>query len=173
MKFILPVFSLSMKHFYLMFALLWVAVTVIGTWGLISEAMCISKANAREEVPAEAEKIKAKLTVGGREFKILLNDNMTTRALTEKFPMTVTMEDLYSRELSFRMGAGALPFENTCSEPYEVGEIVYWPPRGSLVILYEQNGEKFSRVHVGKVEGPMDFFKTTGSTEVTWELVTN
>lgn len=78
--------------------------------------------------------------------------------------------DLYGREMCYRFGSGALATDNIRSDRYEVGDIAYWPPAGSLVILYEQNGERFSRQHIGHIDSGVEFFSTTGDTSVTFSL---
>lgn len=49
---------------------------------------------------------------------------------------------------------------------YEVGELIYWPPRHSLVIMYAQNAEQFSMQSVGRLDQsveslPREDFKAT------------
>ena len=67
--------------------------------------------------------------------------------------------------------AGALPDGETRSDGYAVGDIAYWPPRGSLVILYAQNGERFERVHLGHIDGGAEIFRSMGDADVTFELL--
>lgn len=110
------------------------------------------------------------IKAGGREFTASMEDNAATRALAKRLPMTVVMQDLYEREMCYRLGAHALPVENLRSDRYEVGDIIYWAPGGSLVILYEQNGEEFTRQQLGHIASGVEFFKTTGDIEVTFEL---
>lgn len=117
------------------------------------------------------ENMQIKITVGDTELFATLEDNATTRALIEQMPMTLSMDDLYGREMCYRYGANALPTDNMHSDGYEVGDIAYWPPRGSLVILYAQNGEQFERQHLGHIESGVEIFETTGDTDVTFELV--
>lgn len=119
----------------------------------------------------EEEMKQIKITVGQEELYATLEDNATTAALLEQMPLTLLMEDLYGREMCYRFGADTLPYEETRSDGYEIGDIAYWPPRGSFVILYEQNGEQFERVHLGHITEGVEIFKTTGSTEVTFEVV--
>ena len=81
-------------------------------------------------------------------------------------PLTLSMRDLYGRELCRRLGAGALPVSALRSDSYAVGDIAYWPPMGSLVILYAQNGEHFERQHLGRVLGDLDGLAASGDTDV-------
>ena len=80
------------------------------------------------------------------------------------------MLDLYNREMCYRFPE-ALPTDdvNTCG--YEVGEIVYYPPMHSFVIMYAQNGEHFSMQKLGKISSGVEAFRNTGDIDVTFELV--
>ncbi len=119
------------------------------------------------------ETMQIKITVGNTELYATLEDNATTRALIEQIPMTLSMSDLYGREMCYRYGANALPTDNLRSDGYEIGDIAYWPPRGSLVILYEQNGEQFERQHLGHIDSGVEVFKNTGDADVTFEVVSD
>ncbi len=112
---------------------------------------------------------KIKITVNGRALTATLEDNATAQALLAKMPMTLPMQDLYSREMCYNYGEGSLPTDRLRSDSYQIGDIIYWPPQGSVVILYEQNGERFTRQHLGRVDNGVEIFKTTGNTSVTFE----
>ena len=111
-----------------------------------------------------------KITVGDRVLHATLEDNAATRALIKQLPLTLRMENLYEREMCYRMGAGALPVENLRDDSYEVGDVIYWAPRGSFVILYEQNGERFERQQLGHIDGDVSFFDGAGALDITFEL---
>lgn len=132
-----------------------------------------SATSTESEAPAQEgeENMQIKITVGDTELFATLEDNATTRALIKQMPMTLSMDDLYGREMCYRYGANALPTDNLRSDGYEVGDIAYWPPRGSLVILYAQNGEQFERQHLGHIDSGVEVFETTGNAEVTFEVV--
>ena len=115
--------------------------------------------------------MKIKITVAKTELSAVFEDNATTQAIAARLPMTVHMEDLYDREMCYHFGPNALPTEKLRSDNYEVGDIIYWPPRGSFVILYRQNGERFSRQQLGHIERGVEIFETTGDADVTFELV--
>lgn len=119
----------------------------------------------------EAENLNIRITAGGRTLTAALEDNSASRAFAAMMPLTLKMEDLYGRELCHRFGAGALPTEALRSDGYEVGDIAYWPPRGSLVILYAQNGERFERQHLGRVDGGIETLSALGDAEVRFELI--
>lgn len=120
---------------------------------------------------AEVSEVKVKITVGDTELIATLENNATTQALTRQMPMTLPMMDLYRREMCYRYGAYALPTDNMRSDGYEVGDIAYWAPGGSLVILYAQNGEQFERQHLGHIDSGVEVFENTGDVDVTFELM--
>lgn len=115
--------------------------------------------------------MKIKITAGGTELTATLENNATTRAILEQMPMTLPMMDLYGREMCYRYGAYALPTDDLRSDGYAVGDIAYWAPGGSLVILYKQNGEQFERQHLGHIDSGVEVFEHTGDVEVTFEVV--
>ena len=127
--------------------------------------------NTTEGNSAEVSDVKVKITVGNTELIATLENNATTQALIEKMPMTLPMMDLYGREMCYRYGAYALPTDNMRSDGYEIGDIAYWAPGGSLVILYAQNGEHFERQHLGHIDSGVEVFETTGDVDVTFELM--
>ena len=124
--------------------------------------------------PAMADSVpnglKVKITAGGHTLKAAFMDNATARALIDKFPLTVPMADLYSREMCYRF-PNPLPANEAGTSGYEIGDIAYWTPRHSLIIMYEQNGERISNLQkIGRIESGVEIFNLTGDIEVTFEL---
>ncbi len=121
----------------------------------------------------KVEKVKIKATVNGKEFFGTLENNATTKAMLERgiFPMTLDMTNAYSREMLYRYGEGTFPVEQTRSDHFEVGDIIYWPPRGSFVILYRQDGDTFERQQVGHIDGDFSIFENGQDATVTFEIV--
>lgn len=111
-----------------------------------------------------------KVKFDNRELSATLLNNATTRAFVEKLPVTLPMLDLYNRELCYRFPK-ALPTDdvNTCG--YEIGEIVYYPPMHSFVILFAQNREQFSMQKLGRINSGVSTFNNIGNVDVTFELV--
>ena len=118
-----------------------------------------------------AEPIKVKVTAGGHVLTATFLDNATTRALIAKFPLTVPMMDLYSREMCYRF-PDALPANEAGTSGYDVGDIVYWTPRHSFVIMYEQNGERIGSLQkIGRIDSGVEIFRSMGNIDVTFELM--
>ena len=99
-------------------------------------------------------------------------DNATTRELISRMPFTISMDNLYApREMCHRYGRGGLPTDDARDRSYKVGDIFsYWPPMGSLVILYKQNGEIFEQQPIGHIDSDVSFFSKLGSADVTFRL---
>lgn len=115
--------------------------------------------------------IKVKVTAGSHVLTATFADNATARALIARFPLTVPMADRYARELVYRF-PGALPANEKRTSGYEVGDIVYWTPRHSFVIMYAQNGERISDLQkIGRIDSGVEVFARTGDTNVTFELL--
>ena len=74
-----------------------------------------------------------------------MENNETAKALLRQMSMTLSMADLYGRKMCYHYEANTLPVGETRSDGYEVGNLIYWPPKGSFVILYKQNGKIFEK----------------------------
>lgn len=123
------------------------------------------------DINATNDAIKISITVGDNVLYGTLAKNKTTEEIVKQFPITLNMSDLYAREMCYHFGRGAFPIDNLISTAYEVGDIIYWEPMGSFVILYEQNGERFERQYLGHIDSDVSIFKTTGDTSVHFEVV--
>lgn len=111
---------------------------------------------------------KMRITVNGHTLTATLENNVTAQAFAAKLPITLPMMDLYGREMCYRFPK-ALPTDNARTRGYEVGEIVYYPPMHSFVIMYEQNGEHFQMQSIGRVEGNVGIFDGIGDVDVRFE----
>lgn len=120
--------------------------------------------------PVEPAERRMKITVGGTTLYAKLADNATADAIAEKLPLTLPMMDLYGREMCYRFDE-ALPATDVQTRNFQLGEIIYWPPRHSFVIMYHQDGEVFSMQHVGQIESGVEIFEETGDVTATFELV--
>ncbi len=109
-----------------------------------------------------------KITANGNAIIGSLEDNPASRAFYDMLPVTFNMRDLYEREMCYNMPKPLRTGKLTASA-YQVGDIIYWPPRHSLVILYKQNGERFQRQHLGHIDYGVEIFEHTGDAVVTFE----
>lgn len=127
-------------------------------------------ASDKENNVSEGEdEMNIKITVGDHTIKATLYDNAAARQLYNSLPVTYPMMNLYGREMCYRMGAGSLRTDEASDTGYEIGDISYWPPAGSLVILYKQNGEVFEQQPIGHTDDDISFFDGMDDTDITWE----
>jgi hypothetical protein len=129
--------------------------------------VCAQKAASANDISSD---IKVKVTVGAAVLTATFTDNPTARAFVAKLPLTLPLTDLYNREMCYHF-PDALPTDNVRTSGYEVGEIIYWPPRHSFVIMYAQNGERFDMQKIGRVDSGVEIFRKTGDVNVTFELM--
>lgn len=142
--------------------------------GQIEVTIELKEENIQHETTVERngdEQVEVRITFDDTELFATFENNSTAQAIIEQMPMELPMLDLYNREMCYRFDAYALPTDELRNDAYEVGDIVYWPPRGSFVILYGQNGEQFERQQVGHIESGIEQFKNAGDTTVTFEVV--
>ncbi len=101
--------------------------------------------------------MRIKMTVGKETVYAEFENNQTTQALIKKMPFKLTFFDLFRREKchNFRR---PLPVDHSVYRGYEVGEIIYWPPMRSFVVMYAQNGERLDIQSIGKIEGDVKVF---------------
>ena len=134
-----------------------------------NETTSAQKQVETEEVTIPEEEMIIRITAGDHVITATLYSNAAGRALWDKLPLTLPMMNLYGREMCYRFGAGGLPDDNAEDTGYEIGDISYWPPAGSLVILYKQNGEVFEQQPIGHTDDDISFFDGMPDTEITFE----
>ncbi|MCY7008956.1 cyclophilin-like fold protein [Fusobacterium simiae] len=115
------------------------------------------------------KEMNVKVTAGSHTFIVKLENNVASHALYDKLPLTLPMANRYGREMVYRFGAGGLPTDNASDQGYKVGDLSYWPPMGSLVILYKQNGEVFEQQKLGHTDADISFFNEMKDTNITFE----
>ena len=130
-----------------------------------------SESDATEGTTDTADPMRITITAVDHVITATLYDNAAGRALWEKLPLTLNMMNLYGREMCYRFGAGGLPDDDAADTGYEIGDISYWPPAGSLVILYKQNGEVFEQQPIGRTDDDISFFDGMPDTDITFERV--
>lgn len=131
-----------------------------------------SDLSSGEEPTEPVSEMRITITAGEHVISAVLYDNAASRALWDMLPLTLPMMNLYGREMCYRFGAGGLPDDDAADTGYQIGDISYWPPAGSLVILYKQNGEVFEQQPIGHTDDDVSFFDGMSDTEITFEKAT-
>lgn len=116
------------------------------------------------------ENIKINLTVNNKTFSATLENNETTRELTQMFPMTIQMSDLNSNEKYNYLDTNLTTNASRVSR-INAGDIKLFGSN-CLVVFYESFNTSYSYTNLGKVDNANDFVNELGrgSVTVTFEL---
>lgn len=116
------------------------------------------------------ENIKINLTVNNKTFCATLENNKTTRELTQMFPMTIQMSDLNSNEKYNYLDTNLTTNASRVSR-INAGDIKLFGSN-CLVVFYESFNTSYSYTNLGKVDNANDFVNELGrgSVDVTFEL---
>ena len=115
----------------------------------------------------QAEDMRIIVAIRGKNLYAVLEDNPASRALYKVMPFTIRMKNLYGREMRALLPM-TLPVEKLSANSYAVGDIIYWPPRHSLMIIYRQKGERFRRQHLGRIESGAEVLANAEDMDVTF-----
>ena len=126
----------------------------------------------QEENLVESEEGKMEknlsLQVNGKTFKITLEENETTEALTKVLPLKIIMNELNGNEKYYYLDT-MLPSNPIRVEKIESGDIMLYGDN-CLVIFYEDFKTTYSYTRIGKVENTEGLKEALGSGNVEMEI---
>ncbi|MCR1900150.1 cyclophilin-like fold protein [Irregularibacter muris] len=118
----------------------------------------LAEPDIQEEIPSDHQDIQAQsdtmtiinIQIGSNSFTATLYENDATRALLEKFPLTLNMEDLNGNE-KFYFFSENFPTESERVGNIETGDLMLY---GSdcLVLFYESFSTSYSYTKLGSIE---------------------
>lgn len=121
------------------------------------------------ESKGDVQMQKMIIEVGGQQFQADLYDNETTRALKDRLPMTISMDELHGNEKFYYLEEG-LPANAENVGSIQTGDIMLF---GSdcLVLFFEDFDTSYSYTRIGHIEDEEGFANalTDGTVEVTFE----
>ena len=114
------------------------------------------------------ESLKVTIQVANQGFTATLFDNPTTRALIEKLPMTIQMDELNGNEKYYYM-PDQLPTSSERVGYINKGDIMLYG-KDCLVLFYESFSSSYSYTKLGYIEDPeyLDSVLRDGSIAVTF-----
>ena len=115
----------------------------------------------------QAEEMRIIIAIKGRNLFATLEDNPASRMLYQLMPITLKMRNVYQREMSYTL-PGRLPVSKLSANSLRAGDIIYWPHRNSLAVIYSNNGEKFRRQNIGHIDSGAEVFRNITETDVTF-----
>ena len=108
------------------------------------------------------------LQVNGKTFKITLEENETTEALTKVLPLKIIMNELNGNEKYYYLDT-MLPSNPIRVEKIESGDIMLYGDN-CLVIFYEDFKTTYSYTRIGKIENTEGLKEALGSGNVEMEI---
>ena len=138
-------------------------------------ALALAMALALYHPPCGAENsgMKVRLRVGDKVLTATLIDSKTTQDFISLLPLTLTMNDLFSREKYAHLPR-AISEEGKRTHTYEIGDVAYWPPGPDVAIFYRHDGQKIPDpgiIVIGKIDSGVEALNVAGSAQVTVELI--
>lgn len=115
----------------------------------------------------QAEEMRIIIAIKGRNLFATLEDNPASRMLYQLMPITLKMRNVYQREMSYTL-PGRLPVSKLSANSLKAGDIIYWPHRNSLAVIYSNNAEKFRRQNIGHIDSGAEVFRNITETDVTF-----
>lgn len=112
------------------------------------------------------------ISVGGRDFTAMLEDNASARVLAERLPLTVTMNELNGNE-KYHDLPESLPTDPERPGAIQAGDLMLY---GSdcLVLFYESFNSSYSYTRLGRITDPAGLAEAVGrgNVEVTLRMQT-
>ncbi|QBE98357.1 hypothetical protein PMF13cell1_03923 [Blautia producta] len=126
------------------------------------------KESENTEEPGGAQMQNIMIDVGGQSFQAVLYDNETAKALKERLPMTLNMEELHGNEKFYYLEEG-LPTDSENVGNIQTGDIMLF---GSdcLVLFFDDFNTSYSYTRIGQIEDAQGFAGALadGTVEVTF-----
>lgn len=112
-----------------------------------------------------------KIQVGNKTFIVILYDNQSTRAMVEKMPFTLTMDDYAAQEKVANLTFDLPAAQSQKPARINAGDLYLWSGN-NLVLFYRTFANSYSYVPIGRI---MDVDALTdalgsGSVEVTFRI---
>lgn len=114
--------------------------------------------------------IDLSITVGSKLFSAKLYDNQTTRALVEKFLLTIDMSELNGNEKYYYL-SNKLPAASEQPGEIHAGDIMLYGD-DCLVVFYKTFSSSYQYTRLGYIEDAVSFAQAVaeGTTKVTFDL---
>lgn len=115
--------------------------------------------------------VKIKITIGNDEITATMDDNAAAKDFISLLPITLSLEDYNGIEkisdIPKKLSTTGTPQGHDPS----VGDICLYAPWGNLAIFYKDFGYSNGLVLLGKIDGNVNVFNTTGTLMAKFELM--
>ncbi|KOO03801.1 hypothetical protein AKJ17_09080 [Vibrio nereis] len=100
-----------------------------------------------------------------------LNDSPSARDFVAILPLTLELEDYASTEKIAYLPSTLTKEGAPTGVSSTAGDISYYAPWGNLVVFYKNFGYAAGLINLGKIDGDLSRFTSSGSMKVTIEVV--
>lgn len=125
--------------------------------------------NYYKNISQELAEMKIEIIVGGQTFAATLNDNEAARALMEKLPMTLNMDELNGNEKYYYLDS-VLPTNAGVPSGIKTGDLMLYG-NSCLVLFYKSFSTSYSYTPLGHLDDPEGLAVALGggSVQVTFQ----
>lgn len=120
---------------------------------------------------AEADRMKIRITMNGKEITATLVDNPTSRDFVSLLPLKLKLEDYGKTEkisyLPRKLSTEGAP---PGSDP-SIGDVSYYAPWGNLAIFRKDFRYSSGLINLGKIDTGIEALNEPGSVEATIDLI--
>ena len=109
----------------------------------------------------EGQAMQIKISVGGKTFDAVLEDNQSARAFYEKLPLEITMQELNGNEKYYRLGKN-LPSNDSRVGNIHAGDLMLWSSN-TVVLFYKNFSSGYSYTRLGKILNPANLSDAVGN----------
>lgn len=140
------------------FSVIFLSVLLIFSTGCGATQSAIS--NVQTELQ-ELQNMQIKISVNGKIFEVVLENNETAREFYKMLPLEVTMNELNANEKYVRLNKN-LPSKDSRAGIINAGDLMLWNSN-TVVLFYETFSSSYSYTRLGKILNPVDLSETVGN----------
>ena len=116
-------------------------------------------------VAQEAFAMNIKISVGGKTFDAVLEDNAAAQEFYKMLPLEIKMNELNGNEKYFRLNKN-LPTNDKRAGTIHAGDLLLWSSN-TVVLFYETFSSGYSYTRLGKILNPAGLSEAVGGGNVT------
>lgn len=116
-------------------------------------------------VAQEAFAMNIKISVGGKTFDAVLENNLAAAEFSKMLPLEIKMNELNGNEKYFRLNKN-LPSNDKRAGNISAGDLLLWSSN-TVVIFYKSFSSGYSYTRLGKILNPAGLSDAVGGGNVT------
>ena len=117
--------------------------------------------NKSEVVAQEVQTMQIKISVNGKIFEAVLENNSAAQEFYKVLPLEMTMNELNGNEKYFRLGKN-LPSNDSRVGNIQTGDLMLWSSN-TVVLFYKNFHSGYSYTRLGKIKNPEGLLDAVGN----------